>query len=198
MAKSADQPSEFVRCAEAVDRELRRLEELSRSARNVRLSSEKGIERAARGLEQAFSQQERVGQELRSLGQAMVAMEARQQAAVNALAVRAGEIQARMARLSEHMQLFGALGAKAAEAATALHEISAAAGDGGRSGGASALFDADERIRGLAEQAQSVAKAAGADEFPDIAREAHALGQQIQAMRERLSELLRAQSVGAS
>jgi hypothetical protein len=198
MAKSVDQSSEFVRCAEAVERELRRLEELSRSARNVRLSSEKSIARAARGLEQALAQQERVGQELRSLGQAMVAMEARQQAALGPLAVRAAEIQARMARLSEHMQLFGALGVKAAEAATALSEMSATAGDGGRAAGASALFDAEERIRGLAEEAQSVAKAAGAEEFPDIAREAHALGQQIQAMRERLSELLRAQSVGAS
>lgn len=198
MAKSSEQASEFVRCAETVERELRRLEELSKSARNVRLSSEKSIARAARGLEQVLSQQERLGQELRTFGQAMLAMEARQQAAMSPLAVRAGEIQARMARLSEHMQLFGALGAKATEAATALRDISAATGDGGGSGDASALCDADEQIRGLVDEAKRIAKAAAEEEFPDIAREAHALGQQVQAMRERLSELLRAKSVGAS
>src|SRR5262245_31046693 len=145
MAKSAGQASELVRCAEAVEQELCRLEELSRSARNVRLSSEKSIARAARGLEQALSQQERVAQELRSLGQAMLGMEARQQAALGPLAVRATEIQARMVRLGEHMELFGALGAKASEAAAALREISAATGDGGGSGETSALFDAEER-----------------------------------------------------
>jgi hypothetical protein len=198
MAKSADQASELVRCAEVVEREMRRLEELSRSARHVRLSSEKSIARAARGLEQALSQQERLGQELRAFGQAMLAMEARQQAAMSPLAIRAAEIQARMARLGEHMQLFGALGAKASEAASALSEISAAAGAGGGAGETSALFDAEERVRSLAEEAQRIAKAAADEEFPDIAREAHALGQQVQAMRDRLAELLRAKSVGAS
>lgn len=190
--------SELVRCAEVVERELRRLEELSRSARHVRLSSEKNIARAARGLQQALEQQERLAQELRALGQAMGGMQARQEAAMEPLAVRAGEIQARMARLSEHMQRFGALGAKAGETATALRDISVPSGDGGGAPGASALVEADERVRGLVEEAQSIAEAAAAEEFPDIAREAHALGQKVQAMREHLSQLLRAQSVGTS
>src|SRR5262245_22151425 len=110
MAKSADQTSELVRCAEVVERELRRLEELSRSARHVKLSSEKNIARAARTLQQALEQQERLAEELRALGGAMLGMQARQEAAMNPLQVRANEIQARMERHAEHMQRFGALG----------------------------------------------------------------------------------------
>lgn len=203
MARSADQTSELVRQAEVVERELRRLEELSRSARHVQLSSEKNIARAARGLQQALEQQERLASELRTLGQAMLGMQARQEAAMEPLQARANEIQSRMERHAEHVQRFGALGQKARDAVAALREISepgegdeAPAAPGAQ--GAALLIDADEQVRGLVEEARAMASAAAEDEFPDIAREAHALGQRIQAMRERLSELLRAKSVGAS
>jgi hypothetical protein len=198
MAKSADQVSELVRCAEVVERELRRLEELSRSARKQELSSEKNIGRAARGLQQALEQQERLAQELRALGQAMLGMQARQEAAMAPLEARANEIQSRMARHSEHMQRFAALGMKAKETVAALIEISSSSDNGPASHEASLLIDADERVRGLVDESKAIAEAARADEFPDIAREAHALEQRVQAMRERLSQLVRAKSVGAS
>lgn len=197
MSKSADQASELVRCAEVVERELRRLEELSKSARHVKLSSEKNIARAARGLEQALEQQERLARELRELGLAMQGMQARQEAAMGQLEVRAREVQSRLQLHSEHMQRFGALGVKAREAVEALREISEPAAGAHAASEATLLIDADERVRGLVDEAKAMAQAADADEFPDIAREAHALGQRVQAMRERLSELLRAKSVGA-
>jgi hypothetical protein len=198
MAKSGDPVSELVRCAEVVERELRRLEELSRSARHVKLSSEKNITRAARGLEQALEQQDRLARELRVLGQAMQAMQARQEAAMGPLEERAREVQARVQLHAEHMQRFGALGLKARDAVAALREISEPGGEGDVAREATLLIDADEQVRGLVEEAKAMASAADADDFPDIAREAHALGQRVQAMRERLSELLRARSVGAS
>ena len=197
MAKSADQASELVRCAEVVERELRRLEELSRGARHIKLSSEKNIARAARTLQEAVDQQERLGQELRAFGQAMQGMQARQEAAVEPLAARANEVQARMTRLAEHMQRFGALGQDAKEAANALRAMSEPALCTPAPERAGVLIDADARVRGLVDEAKAIAKAAETEDFPDIAREAHALGQRVQAMRERLSELLRAKSVGA-
>lgn len=198
MPKSVTQASELVRCAEVVERELRRLEELSKSARNISLTSEKNIARTARGLQQAIEQQERLAQELRALGQAMQAMQARQEAAMLPLAPRATELQARLERHSEHMQRFQALGAKAKDAVAALIELSSSRGEGNDEESASFLIDADERIRGLVDDARAMAEAARADEFPDIAREAHALEQRVQAMRQRLSELVRAKSVGQS
>jgi hypothetical protein len=198
MAKSADQALDIMRCAEAVDRELRRLEELSRSARNIKLSSEKNVVRAARGLQQALEQQERLAEELRAFGQAMLGMQARQEAAMVPLQARAAEIQARMARHSEHMQRFGALGLKAKDAVGALLELSSSGADAEGAEGAALAISADEQVRGLVDEARALADAAKADEFPEIAREAHALEQRVRAMRERLSELVRAKSIGAS
>jgi hypothetical protein len=196
MEKSVDQASELVSCAGVVERELCRLEELSRSVRDLALSSETNIARAARGLQQAVEQQGHLAQELRVLGQAMLRMQERQQAAMEQLATRALEVQARTLRLSEHMQRFGALGVKAKEAVAALEDIAEPA-DGRAVEGAVLLIDADERVRGLLDEAKAIADGAEAEEFPELAREAHGLEQRVQAMRERLSELVRATSVGA-
>ena len=191
-------PGELVRCAEVVERELRRLEELSRSARNIKLSSEKNITRTARGLQQALEQQEQLARDLRALGQAMLGLQARQEAAMTPLAARATELQARLALHSEHMQRFGSLGAKAKEALGALVELSSSSADAQGAEGAAILIEADERVRGLVDETRSMAAAAREDDFPEIAREAHALEQRVQAMRERISELVRSQFIGAS
>ena len=114
MAK-AGEVSELVRCAEAVEREVGRLEELSRAARRIKLNTEKNITRAARELQQTMEQQERLARELRMFGEAMGQMQTRQLAAVEPLSTRAIEIQERVNRFSEHMQRFGALGVRAKE-----------------------------------------------------------------------------------
>jgi hypothetical protein len=195
MAKSADQASELTRCAEVVEQELRRLEELSRSARNIKLSSEKNLARAARGLQQALEQQERLANELRALGQAMLGMQTRQEAAMLPLQARALELQARMQRHSEHMERFGALGTKAKDVVAALVEVSESNAD---PQGAAALFEADQQIGDLVQEIRAMTDAAKADEFPEIEREAHSLEQRLQAARDRLSELVRAKAIGTS
>jgi len=195
MAKSGDQASELTRCAEVVEQELRRLEELSRSARNIKLSSEKNLARAARGLQQALEQQERLANELRALGQAMLGMQTRQEAAMLPLQTRALELQARMQRHSEHMERFGALGAKAKDVVAALVEVSESNAD---PQGAAALLDADQQIGDLVQEIRAMTDAAKADEFPEIEREAHSLEQRLQAARDRLSELVRAKAIGTS
>ena len=197
MAKPPDQSSELIRCAEVVERELRRLEELSRSARNIKLSSEKNLARAARGLQQALEQQERLAHELRGLGQAMLGMQTRQEAAMMPLQERALELQARMLRHNEHMERFAALGSKAKEVVAALVDISAAANEAQGAQAASLLFDADQRISELVDEIRSMTEAAKGDEFPEIEREAHALAQRLTAARERLAELVRSKTIGA-
>lgn len=202
MAKSAEHSSDFLRCAEAVEREVQRLEELSRAACRVKLGTEKSIARGARDLQQALEQQERLGVELRRFAEAMVEMQGRQQAAIEPLSARALEIQSRLTRLTEHMQRFGALGARASETASALRDVTAPSEElPGASRGtqqAAALIGVDERFRTLLDEARSLAESAEQEEFPDIAREADSLRQRLQAMRGRLSELVRAQSAGLS
>ena len=41
-----------------------------------------------------------------------------------------------------------------------------------------------------------MSEAAKADDFPEIAKEAHSLEQRLQAARDRLSELARAKAIG--
>lgn len=198
MAKSSEPEAELTRCAEVVERELRRLEELSRSARNITLSSEKNLARAARGLQQALEQQERLANELRALGQAMLGMQTRQEAAMLPLQERALELQARMALHTQHVERFGALGSKAREVLDVLVNISSSGADAPGARGAALLLDADERVRNLVEDIRAMTEAANADEFPEIAREAHALQQRLQSARDRLSELVRTKTIGTS
>jgi hypothetical protein len=202
MAKSAENASDFLRCAEAVEREVRRLEELARAACRIKLGTEKSIGRAARELQQTMAQQERLAAELGRFAETMGLMQARQQAALEPLTARALEIQARMQRLSEHMQRFGQLGVQASETANALRDISLLPSETpGASRGAhqaAALIGVDERFKTLLDEARSLVESAEQEEFPDVAREADALRQRIQALRGRLSELVRAQSAGTS
>ncbi len=195
MSKSDDRALDLTRCAETVDRELCRFEELSRSARNIKLSSEKNIVRAARGLQQALEQQERLAAELRAFGQAMFGMQTRQEAATLSLQARATDIQARMARHSEHMERFQALGLKAKDAVAALVTLSSSGADSEGADAAVIALDAGEQVRKLVDEARAIAEAAKADDFPEISGEAHALEQRVRAMGERLSELVRAKSI---
>jgi len=205
MAKTVNARPDLVTAAEAVEDDVRRLEELSAAARRVRLNTEKNIARAARELQETMEQQERLALGLRAFGEVMVRMQERQQAALEPLGARAGEIQDRMNLLSEHMHRFGALGVQASEVAKLLQSLPSvqAANSEGSSGvnpaaQASALIDVDERFTALVEQAKALAESARLEDFPEIFREADALKQKIHAMRGRLAELVRAQATGSS
>ncbi len=70
MSKAEGSQSELGRAAEAVERGLARLEELSASVCKMRLHSEKSIARATRELEEALAQPERLADGLRRLAEA--------------------------------------------------------------------------------------------------------------------------------
>ena len=56
-----DQPSELAGAALALDRELRRFEELSAQAGKVKLNTEKNLDRATEALSRAAESQDRIG-----------------------------------------------------------------------------------------------------------------------------------------
>ena len=178
MAKAKNDVSELVRAAESLESELLKLEALSRSVQKIRLSSEKNILRANKELSEAVALPERLAQGLQAFAGAMARMQARQQAALEPLALFATEIQRRMQRLNEHMQAFAALGTAAGEVTALLQS-----GDPERS----AVFaDVDARLLEISEGARALFDAAHADDFPDVAREADALKQRVSALKKRL------------
>jgi hypothetical protein len=181
MSKHEKPVAEIVRAAAELENELVKLETLSRAARKNRLDSEKSIVRAAKELSEALALPERLASGLRALALAMQQMEARQRAALEPLAAYALEVQARMKKLEEHMLAFAALGKAAGEATVLLQS----AGD--RS---DLVESAKVQLSGVADGARALLEAARADDFPDVAREADALKQRVNALRRKLDGAL--------
>lgn len=180
MAQEAGDPPDLVGAAQALEDALQKLEELSRSAVKIRLHNEKGISRAARELNEALQQPERLAGGLRLLGSAMARMQERQQAALEPLAARSAEIQERARRLGEHMQRLASLGAEAGELATVLKAVSDEASQSETFG------HVEARLTAITDAARSLAEQARVDDFPDVAREVDAFKQKMGALRGRL------------
>jgi hypothetical protein len=195
MAKKDDAP-EIVNAANAIERDLARLEELSRSVEKMKLTNEKSIDRARRTLQDALAQQEALAEGLRVLGEAMVHMQQRQQVAVERLAARAVEIQNQAARVSEHMTRFAELGSKAAEATRMLQELPPPYGAGDPSQAQNAdppaqLMKIEELLGALADECKALTSSADVSELGEISREAHSLRQRLEAARARIAIILR-------
>ncbi|HVU52374.1 MAG TPA: hypothetical protein VHL80_16885 [Polyangia bacterium] len=179
MGKADKQAPEIVRAATALEDQLAELEAISRSARKLRLSSDKNIARAAAELKQTLSMPERLGERLQAVAAAMTRMQERQQAALEPLAAFAAEVQRRAELLGGHMQRFEALGRTAA----ALNdELAASPAD------REARARVEARLHEISEAARALFEAARADDFPDVAREADVLKQRMAAHRRRLGE----------
>jgi|SRR5688572_1301640 DNA repair exonuclease SbcCD ATPase subunit len=178
--KTKPEVPEIVRAAEALEAQLTELESRSRAARKIELDSEKNIQRAARELNEALAAPEGLANGLRDLAQAMERMQGRQQAALEPLSEFASQIQARLARLEEHMQAFAELG----QAASRLSALLKA----GPEGGTALIRDANAQLSSIAQGAGSLFDAARADGFPEVAREAEALKQRVNALRKRLDQ----------
>jgi hypothetical protein len=190
-----DDVAELVLAAQVIEEELTRLEGLSRSVQNARLDSDKNIARAGRILQEAAQQQVQLGVSLRNLGESMGRMAQRQQAAIEAIAARAQDVQRQATLLTEHMERFAALGVKAAEATQLLQPLASAeeAGAAEREGGyaTATLVDVEARLNALSDEAKALAGSARAAELTDVSKDADSLRQRIDSARTRLSELVR-------
>lgn len=179
MTKTAGD-SDLVGAAQTLEDELQKLEELSRSVLKIRLHTEKSISRAARELNEALLQPEKLADGLRLLAGAMARMQERQQAALDPLAERAVEIRNRAEKLGEYMQRLAALGAEAGEAAKVLQAVS---DDADRS---TVLGEVEASLTAITDNARTLAEAARSDDLPDVAREVDTFKQSIGSLRGRL------------
>jgi chromosome segregation ATPase len=203
MSKPQDRPSEFIAAGLRIEQNLGRLEELSRSVRKIRLHTEKSIMRAARELQEALAEQERLGEGLRALGEAMMRIQERQQAAIESLGARAVEIQQRIAKRSEYMEKFASLGTQAGEVTVLLQTLPMPrAADNGQSNTSPdvprVLSEVDMRLGSILEQAKALADAAEADDFPEVVSETDALKQRLGAARAQLEQVTAKKPDGGS
>lgn len=193
---SSKSDSVLVRASEALERSLRRFEDLVAAARRHPLSSQKTIERAARAIQEAAESQRDVARDLHALIDGIEHARARNEAASGALGARAEEIQARSTQLGDLLQRFGALG----EAAQSINGMVQEALPGGgppkdKTQLSGALLEALkrvlERMADVVAQAESLEHDANELEMTELGKQAEAVRQQVLAARKKLLQLER-------
>ena len=176
----------------ALEKELARSAELARAARKIPLNSEKNIERASRALTEAAKSHEQAGQYVFALVAAVARARQLQEATASEIHAQATEVQRRIAQLGVLARRFAELGKEAnaigsmvQEAINARRESKGTAGPGA----APLLEEVHARMARVLEGATELTLAAKTDGLVDVARDADAIRQQVQAARNKLTLL---------
>jgi hypothetical protein len=181
--------------AAALDAELRRFEELSLAAGKVPLNSQKNIERAATLTREANESRERFAELLKSLVAAVSVARDRQQTSADALQVRVEEIQSRTACYEGLLRRFAGLGTRAGSLQERVLQAAATQKDAdgavASAGVAGVLGEVQDRLAEIVSEAADLARAAAADDFADLGRQADSLRQQVLSVRNRVTLLQR-------
>lgn len=188
-----NQPSELISAAEALDAELQKFEQLSESIQRMPLNSEKNLGRASRTLSEIAQVGEALQARIGSLVAAIAGFRQKQESHAEAVQKRAQELQERGSVLKGLLAEYSALGEKARQLNLHLQAIKSSKDNGGNEAAPSALFskfqDLESRVIQLLEAAQTLFDRAESLGFADIAHQADALRQQLQAIRNKLNLL---------
>jgi chromosome segregation ATPase len=185
MSKPAAPPGPLVAAALAMEEELRRLESLAREARALPLTSRRHLERTAERLRELGSGEARLQPCLQALSAAIAEVGERQRAAAEALAARVEEYGRREAALRALLYRYEALGKKAGEVNASLRDLAAT-----REARAVRVVDVEEASRQMGQliaDAGELTRAATEERFEDVARDGHALQQQLASSRNKLN-----------
>lgn len=169
----AEPPSPLVLAAQELEDELRRFENAVAEAVRLRLHSEKQIGKAARTLKTANEHLEGLGGKVNALLAAINSARARADETTARMATRAGELQARLARLQS-------LKERAGDIAGSVRDTTAFAQQ---------TKDSNqilERLRAVEERVAQAFEEARAEEFDDVAGDMAALREMLAALRKKL------------
>jgi hypothetical protein len=159
--------------AAALEAELRRFDQIADLLSRLKLDSEKNLDRAIRAAQDAAQSHERVSAAVVDLVAAVARARERQEGQAKAVAERALEVVARRTELEAIAGRFVTLGSEASAINTLLKE-------GGR------LDEAAERMEKIAETAKGLRDDADRSGFPEPARQAESLRQQMLSARNKL------------
>ncbi|MCY1046690.1 hypothetical protein OV208_35630 [Corallococcus sp. bb12-1] len=187
-------PSELVSAAQALDAELLRFEALSGQLQDAPLTSEKHLERASRTLKELADLDDALRMRVGALVQAITGVRTRQQTQADAVNARAQELQQRTEVFKDLLTRYGGLGQSAADLNGRMQQFSALRQQESRTAEEDAQLTAvftslQERMAEVADEAATLAGAADADHFSDIARQADSLRQQLLSARNKLGLL---------
>ena len=174
---AAGKASELSEAALALDRELRRFEDLAGQAARVKLSTEKALERATEALTRAAESQDLIHGHVQHLVAAVAAAREKQESDARALMARAEEIAARRKEFAEVLQRMAGLARMASEVQQALKA------------GPAALEQVQSRMEAIADEAALIASTAQEKEMEDVARQAEVLHRQVLSAKNKVTLL---------
>ena len=171
-----------------MDQELRDYDELARDAQALVLDSEKSLARGARALEEATARQPRIQEKLRALVGEIEAARIQQQKNLDTLVEVSRALEGRATQYGELMDRFAALG----ESAKAVNQLTTAL-SGRRTEGApdgellEGLQLLETRMNTVVDAADGLAQDAERDGWPEIARQADSVRQQVRSAKNKLA-----------
>ena len=182
--------------AGTLDTELARFEELAAAVHKVPLSSEKNLDRAAKGTEEVLACQERIGACVSSLVEAITLSRERQQRIADDLETRAHEIRARREEYRALLERFLGVSDEARALNAIMSEIAEHRAQTSRDGPTvdvrAQLAEAIVRMDKVADSAKTLEDEARVRDMEDLRRQAEALRQQLQSAKNRVLLIQRA------
>lgn len=180
--------SPLVAAAAAVDEELREYDELAREAQRIAIDSEKSLARVARVLSASTSRQPQIQAKLQTLVTEIEAARVRQQASLDALVDVSRTLEARATDFDGLMRRFADVG----QSAQSIHRLTSElaglkAADAPESQILEGLRKLEEEMMRVVDDAASLATDAEQKGWPEIARQADGVRQQVGAAKNRLS-----------
>ena len=161
----------------ALDRELRRFEDLAGQAAGMKLNTEKNVERATEALSRAAECKDRIFAHVQTLVAAVGEARRKQETDAAGLMGRAEQIAARRKEFAEVLQRMAGLGRMAKEVHDALQADP------------SGMESLQARMQEIADEAAEIGRTAQEKEMEDVARQAEVLRQQILAARNKIALL---------
>jgi hypothetical protein len=190
--------SPLVVAAAAVDDELRGYDELAQEARRTKIDGEKGLKRVVAIVQESAVRNDRIQEKLKVLVTEIEAARTRQVESLNTLLEAARTVEARAVQHESLMHRFAELGESAERVNAMAIEIS----ERKRAGAPEA--ELLERLNGIQLQmatvvaeAEALATRADEEHWPDLARQANAVRQQVLAAKNKLSLAHKALASGA-
>jgi hypothetical protein len=174
---SSTDANELSEAALALDRELRRFDDLAEQAARQKLNTEKNLERATEALTRAAESQDRIHGHVQRLVAAVGVAREKQESDAKTLMARAEEIAGRRKEFSEVLQRMAGLGTMARDVQEALKN------------GPSAIDDVQARMQQIADEAGDILRTAQDKDMEDVARQAEVLQRQVLAARNKVALL---------
>lgn len=172
--------------ATAIEEELQRYERVTAELRRP-VNSEKSLKRTKHLIEESSHCEQRMAERLHALVAAINGVRARQEACLEVTNGAVEQLQKRAGELEGLLLRFSTLGQAAKEINEPVKDIVSQKGDGADAGTLLHSVTAiSQRMESLVGEADQVLAAAEAGDWPDLAREAKAMKQQMRDVRHKI------------